>query len=176
MTKARDERGRSNQVNSDKLQLVVGITGPMPTGVAVSRSGRIFINFPRWGDPVEFTVAELKDGQPAAFPDKQINKAEGDPARQLVSVQSVVVDDQDRLWILGGWFDSFSAPPRDVWSSADGKTWRQVTREAPWKHSDLPMTLGIVIMAAVAVILLNFLVDALYVVLDPRVRLAGSRA
>src|SRR5439155_11762073 len=67
---------------------------------AVSRSGRIFINFPRWGDPVEFTVAELKDGQPVAFPDKQINKAEGDPARQLVSVQSVVVDDQDRLWIL----------------------------------------------------------------------------
>jgi hypothetical protein len=28
---------------------------------------------------------------------------------------------KDRLWILGGWFDSFSAPPRDVWSSADGK-------------------------------------------------------
>jgi peptide/nickel transport system permease protein len=41
---------------------------------------------------------------------------------------------------------------------------------------DLPMTLGIVIMAASAVIILNFLVDALYVVLDPRVRLVGSRA
>ncbi len=48
---------------------------------------------------------------------------------------------QDRLWILGGWFDSFSAPPRDVWSSADGKDWKRVTKEAPWKHSDLPMTL-----------------------------------
>jgi hypothetical protein len=48
---------------------------------------------------------------------------------------------RDRLWILGGWFDSFSAPPRDVWSSPDGKAWTQVTREAPWKHSDLPMTL-----------------------------------
>jgi len=48
---------------------------------------------------------------------------------------------QDRLWLLGGWFDSFSAPPRDVWSSADGATWELVTREAPWKHSDLPMTL-----------------------------------
>jgi hypothetical protein len=48
---------------------------------------------------------------------------------------------KDRLWILGGWFDSYSAPPRDVWSSPDGKTWTLATREAPWKHSDLPMTL-----------------------------------
>ena len=46
----------------------------------------------------------------------------------------------DRLWLLGGWFDSFSSPPRDVWSSPDGRTWDLVTREAPWKHSDLPMT------------------------------------
>lgn len=49
---------------------------------------------------------------------------------------------KDQLWIFGGWFDSFSAPPRDVWSSADGKTWKLVTKEAPWKHSDLPMTLA----------------------------------
>src|SRR6266704_7030600 len=48
---------------------------------------------------------------------------------------------KDQLWIMGGWFDSFSAPPRDVWSSADGKTWKLVTKEAPWKHSDLPMSL-----------------------------------
>lgn len=47
----------------------------------------------------------------------------------------------DRLWILGGWFDSYSAPPRDVWSSADGRNWTLVQEQAPWKHSDLPMTL-----------------------------------
>jgi hypothetical protein len=47
---------------------------------------------------------------------------------------------KDRLWLLGGWFDSYSAPPRDVWSSPDGKAWDLVTREAPWKHSDLPMS------------------------------------
>lgn len=46
----------------------------------------------------------------------------------------------NRLWILGGWFDSFSPPPRDVWSSPDGKEWKQVTPKAPWRHSDLPMT------------------------------------
>ncbi len=49
---------------------------------------------------------------------------------------------REQLWILGGWFDSFSAPPRDVWSSADGKAWRLVAQSAPWLHSDLPMTLA----------------------------------
>ncbi len=47
---------------------------------------------------------------------------------------------RDRIWIFGGWYDSYSAPPRDVWSSADGKTWELVTAEAPWKYSDLAMT------------------------------------
>jgi hypothetical protein len=47
---------------------------------------------------------------------------------------------KDRLWIFGGWFDSFQAAPRDVWSSADGKTWTLVTDSAVWKHSDLPMS------------------------------------
>lgn len=45
-----------------------------------------------------------------------------------------------QMWLLGGWFDSKSPPPRDVWSSKDGKTWKLVTDNAPWRHSDLPMT------------------------------------
>ena len=48
---------------------------------------------------------------------------------------------RDKLWILGGWFDSFAAPPRDVWSSPDGKSWEKVAAEAPWKYSDLPMSI-----------------------------------
>ena len=34
-------------------------TGPMPTGVTVAKGGRIFVNFPRWGDDVPFTVGEI---------------------------------------------------------------------------------------------------------------------
>lgn len=48
---------------------------------------------------------------------------------------------RNRLWILGGWFNSYEAPPRDVWSSADGVDWQRATETAPWIHSDLPMTL-----------------------------------
>lgn len=49
---------------------------------------------------------------------------------------------RDQLWIFGGWFDSFHAPPRDVWNSPNGKDWKLVEKEAPWKHSDLPMTIA----------------------------------
>ena len=48
---------------------------------------------------------------------------------------------KDKLWIFGGWFDSYEAPPRDVWSSPDGKHWNLVTEKAPWIHSDLSMSL-----------------------------------
>ena len=56
------------------LELVMAFEGPMPTGVSVSHAGRIFVNFPRWGDNVEFTVAELRDGHPVAFPNADINR------------------------------------------------------------------------------------------------------
>ena len=36
--------------------------------------------------------------------------------------------------------DSFKEPPRDVWSSTDGILWNRATKQAPWKHSDFPMT------------------------------------
>ena len=90
----------ANQPQDSNLELLATTSGPMPTGIAVSKSGRIFVNFPRWGDPVEFTVAEVKDGKVVAYLNAEINKAEGDPAKSFVSVQSVVIDEKDRLWIL----------------------------------------------------------------------------
>ena len=36
---------------------------------------------------------------------------------------------RDQLWIGGGWFQSFEAPPRDVWSSGDGRAWKKVNAE-----------------------------------------------
>ena len=49
------------QQSIGELETVAEIHGAMPTGVAVSTSGRIFINYPRWGDDVPFTVAEIVD-------------------------------------------------------------------------------------------------------------------
>lgn len=83
------------------LEQVALFNGAMPTGVTVSRSGRIFVNFPRWGDDVPFTVAEVKDGKAVAYPDAAVNTPNwSNQAESLISVQSVVVDPKDRLWIL----------------------------------------------------------------------------
>ena len=85
----------------------------MPTGVTVSQRGRIFVNFPRWGDDVPYTVAELVRGKAVAYPNVEINswpgrsmpnpnafKDEQVNQTHFVSVQSVVVDPADRLWVL----------------------------------------------------------------------------
>ncbi len=78
----------------------------MPTGVTVSHKGQMFVNFPKWGDDVAFTVADIisEGGKIGAYPDDAINKTDpNDPAAAaatLISVQSVVVDPADRLWIL----------------------------------------------------------------------------
>ncbi len=95
------------------LETVATFNDAMPTGVTVSHANRIFVNFPRWGDEVPFTVAEIVNGKAVPFPNPEINDW---PGRKLlnpnafadvqadqthfVSVQSVVVDPADRLWVL----------------------------------------------------------------------------
>ena len=84
-----------------ELEVVATFDGPMPTGVTVSQDGRIFVNFPRWGDDPAFTVAELVDGEAVAYPNAEVNEMDRDqPDEHLLSVQSVVVDSDNRLWAL----------------------------------------------------------------------------
>ena len=84
-----------------ELEPVAYFNGAMPTGVTVSRKGRIFVNFPKWGDEVSFSVAEIRNGETVAYPNETVNQTDPhDRAAALVSVQSVVVDPADRLWIL----------------------------------------------------------------------------
>ncbi len=98
----------TEQLPSDEplgmLEPVAYFNGAMPTGVTVSQKGRIFVNFPKWGDEVSFTVAEVRDGKAVAYPDEATNQIyphdQAADASALVSVQSVVVDPADRLWIL----------------------------------------------------------------------------
>lgn len=96
-----------------QLEKVAEIRGAMPTGVAVSSSGRIFINYPRWGDRVEFTVAEVVNGQPVAFPSAAMNQ-QGDVSTQqdrIVSAQSVVIDPSGmNLWVV----DTGSLRPQPI--------------------------------------------------------------
>jgi sugar lactone lactonase YvrE len=82
------------------LQEVASFPDQQVTGVGVStKSGRVFVNFPYWSDQHSISVAEIVSGQPKPFPNDEWNKP-GPPASHFVCVQSVVVDDQDNLWVL----------------------------------------------------------------------------
>jgi sugar lactone lactonase YvrE len=82
------------------LQEVASFPDKQLTGVGVSaKSGRIFVNFPYWSDDHSISVAEIVKGQPKPFPDEEWNKP-GPVGSHFICVQSVVVDDQDNLWVL----------------------------------------------------------------------------
>ncbi|RYG27247.1 gluconolaconase [bacterium] len=83
-------------------QTVHEFYGPMVTGLTVSRTGRIFANFPRWGDRVTAAVVEIKNGKEVPYPNAVWNRL---PDKRLgkdrfMCVQSVVVDSKDRLWVV----------------------------------------------------------------------------
>jgi sugar lactone lactonase YvrE len=84
-----------------RLEAVASFDAAMPTGVTVSHDGRVFVNFPRWGDVVPATVAEIVDGKAVAYPDDVTNRPDSTRIEEtFISVQSVVVDPWNRLWIL----------------------------------------------------------------------------
>ena len=73
--------------------------------MAVAKDGRIFVNFPRWEQDVEISVAEVgRDGTLTPYPDAEWNAyrnaAPRDLAHHFICVQSVTVDPQGFLWIL----------------------------------------------------------------------------
>ena len=73
------------------------------TGVTISATGRVFVNFPRWSDDVPVSVGELTAiGTVRPYPDSSWNQYQigDDPGSRFVCVQSVVCDDRNRLWIL----------------------------------------------------------------------------
>lgn len=76
------------------------------TGVAVSERERIFVNFPRWTEDTEVSVAELVEGTLHPYPDERWNewrnarKNELGPGDRWVCVQSVVADHRGSLWVL----------------------------------------------------------------------------
>ncbi|EKN46017.1 hypothetical protein AAI_13315 [Pseudomonas viridiflava UASWS0038] len=94
-----------------KIEQVFAFHDAMPTGVSVTETGRIFVNFPRWGDKVPFTVGELRDGKVVPYPDSALNQADPQhPDKGFISVQSVVADGLGHLWILDTAAPEFSKP------------------------------------------------------------------
>ncbi len=94
-----------------KLELVYEFYGAMPTGVSVSETGRIFICFPKWGDDVKFTVAEIVGDTLEPYPSLKTNLgSQGNITMSFISVQSVFADGRGTLWVLDTAAPNFSEP------------------------------------------------------------------
>ena len=96
------------------LELVVAAAAPTtPTGLVLSRSGRMFLFMPRFDEKTVFTVGELfPDGRVVPFPDEALNRP--DPARAadtLFHVPNGVIDRDDRLWLLDAGLMASSGEP-----------------------------------------------------------------
>lgn len=63
------------------------------TGITISKTNRLFVNYPTWEIESPFKVAEIVNGKEVAYPSIEDNN-------KFICVQSVVIDDQNRLWIL----------------------------------------------------------------------------
>lgn len=94
-----------------RFEAVFLFYGAMPTGVTVSETGRIFVCFPKWGDDVEFTVAEIVHGTLRPYPSIEANSANpSNISMSFISVQSVVADGKGTLWVLDTGAPNFSEP------------------------------------------------------------------
>lgn len=84
-----------------KLEEVAVFPNQQVTGVTVSKTGRIFVNFPFWSDDHTVSVMEiLPDGNMKPYPGPKWNSKDTSVKYRFVCVQSVYVDDEDILWIL----------------------------------------------------------------------------
>ncbi len=71
------------------------------TGVAISKNGRIFLNYPYWSNNYQYAVVELlKNGAKKPYPNVQWNNSSEFPIDCFICVQSVFVDKNDYLWVL----------------------------------------------------------------------------
>jgi sugar lactone lactonase YvrE len=88
---------------SGSLELVYSDSMYELTGVAVSKTGRMFTNYPLWNRPHKYDVAEITSTtQNRPYPDLPANSWNNgeDGLSKWVCVQSVYVDDEDKLWVV----------------------------------------------------------------------------
>ena len=88
---------------TNQVQQVAEFKGQQVTGVTVSATARIFVNFPRWRKGVENSVVEItKDNQKLPYPNKEWNTWEigrADENEKFIGVQAVVAF-ENKLYVL----------------------------------------------------------------------------
>lgn len=90
------------QSSKSRLEEAVSTDRYQPVGLAISRTGRMFVSFPRWSDVYEHGVVEvLPNGTRRPFPDAEWNRWDiTAPREHFISAQALFIDGADGLWIL----------------------------------------------------------------------------
>jgi sugar lactone lactonase YvrE len=73
------------------------------TGVAISKQGRLFTNYPLWPGPHKYSLVEvLANNEVKPFPNEEMNtwKDGDDGKKKWVCVQAVYIDDTDAMWVV----------------------------------------------------------------------------
>jgi hypothetical protein len=93
-----------SQDNHRELKVVYQNNDFQLTGIRISKKGRLFVDFPRWSSEYLNAVVEvMPDGSAKPFPDESWNRWDLSPqtaSQRFVCAQSVVVDQNDALWVL----------------------------------------------------------------------------
>lgn len=113
-----------------ELVEVARFPGQQVTGVAVGKSGRVFVSFPRWHDDFRgVSVAELMaDGSLRPIPDARWNSWMKDPPVAQVGAQAVAVA------AVAGGLNQASEPA----AGTDGQRGSAPAAEAPAQASEAP--------------------------------------
>ena len=96
-------KGFTGETGNAKIERVANFDHQV-TGVAVSETGRIFVNFPRWSEDVPVSVGEVKDGKVVPYPDEEWNSYRNwvgkTPGDHFVCVQAMTADGKGNLWVI----------------------------------------------------------------------------
>lgn len=111
---AQEQAASTDADPAGAMELAYRVKAPStPTGLAISRQGRVFVMMPRFTAEVPITVAEvLPDGDVKPYPDPQTNAPDPmRPQQRLFHVPNGVFDRDDRLWLLDAGLPDGSGPP-----------------------------------------------------------------
>ena len=93
----------SNRVERDDLTPVFYDSTYQLTGVAVSREGRVFTNYPLWSDMHKYSLVEVLPGNKVKpYPDEEMNNWQPgqDGRNKWVCVQAVYIDNNNTMWVV----------------------------------------------------------------------------
>jgi sugar lactone lactonase YvrE len=130
----------ANPLLAQQLLEVAQFGRYQPVGLAISRTGRTFVSFPRWTNAYQYGLAELlPDGTRRPYPDEAWNRWDTlRPRETFVSLQALFIDEADVLWALDPANPNFgkSIPAGVKLLKIDLKTNRV---ERVYRFEDLPL-------------------------------------